>query len=60
MLAQQHIQYNSVNLIVHTVIRKYSNFIFGLAESIHSPLALLMARRIPAQIIVHNCIKVVL
>ena len=60
MLAQQHLQHNPIYLIVGTIVGHRAHHLARLSIAVRAPLPLLVPGGVPAQIIVHHGVKMVL
>ena len=61
VLAEQDVEDDAVDLIVDAVVgERTRTAVRGLAVAIHSAFTLFMARRVPGEVVVEDCIKVLL
>ena len=60
VLAQEHLQHDPVNLVVDAVVGHRAYHALRLAVAIHPALALLVAGRVPAQVVVQHRVEVLL
>src|SRR5258706_16344407 len=60
MLADEHIEHNTVNRVVKPVVGDDSYLFARLPIAVHPSLTLFMARRVPREIIVDNPVEMLL
>ena len=60
MFADQHIEHDAVDLVVDAVVGDDAHLLFGLAVAVHAAFALLVARRVPGEIVVDDGVEVLL
>src|SRR5687767_11734429 len=60
MLTDEHVEHNAVDLVVYTIEGEHAHRTARLAIAVDAALALLVARGVPRQIIVHDRVEVLL
>ena len=60
MLTDEHVEHNAVNLVVYAIEGEHTHRAARLAIAVHAALALLVARGVPRQVIVHHRVEVLL
>src|SRR5262249_46516687 len=60
VLTDEHVEHNAVDLVVYTVEGEHTHRTTRLAIAVHAALALLVARGVPRQVIMHDRVEVLL
>ena len=60
VLAQQHVEHDAVDLVVDAVVGDDPHLACWLAVAVDAAFALLVAGRVPGQVVVHDRVEVVL
>ena len=60
VLSEEHIDHDAVNLVVFADVGDCANLGLWLPESVHAAFTLLMARRIPTEVVMDDGVEVIL